>query len=291
MGQITRSGMPASTQLSEALWGGFDFRGRQSAIIPGGGPKTRFAMDDFMGFGKATAVSSNLGRYASAAGCYQSWEDTGGSIANLPTVTGGGIRLTNDTTDNDEVNMQLGDITGVLGAISVTAGNDGCQPTRFETSFRLPTQVTSGTVFMGMAQEGLAVENFLPDTDNTFADKDFIGFYVSVDAPTTLKFCYHKESGTRVDVSIGTIAVDTWYKAGWLFVPAGFQGADADKRIRIFLDGAEYTTTYITATQASSTTHFPGDEEMSPMFSAKNTTTAARLLDLRWWAWGQENAA
>ena len=290
MGTVSHKNAPSHSGLSQSLWGNFPFQNTQRTVGSGGGPMARFIMEDYMGFGKSTAVSSNLGRYASRAGCYQSWEDTGGSIANLPTLTGGGIRLTNDTTDNDEVNMQLGDITGVLGALSVTAGKAGCVPTWYETRVRFPTQVASGDCFVGLAEEGVGVTDFFGDSD-TFADKDYIGFYTVAGAPTTLKFAYHKAGGTEVSFTAATIAVDTWYKLGFLFIPPGFSGYgyqyDANKLIRVFVDNAEYTTSYITKTQGDSTTHFPGDEEMSPMMSVKNSTTVARAMDSSFWAWGQ----
>lgn len=286
MGQVIHGGAPASDQLSQNIWQGFPFHATQNRVHPVGTPSARFVMEDYLGFGMTAAVSSNLGRYAGRAGVYQSWEDTGGSIAGLATLTGGGVRLTNDTTDNDEVNMQLGTVTGVLGALSLTAGNAGCQPTFWESRNRWPTQVASGDTFCGMAEEGVAVTDFFTDAD-AFADKDWIGFYTLVGAPTTLKFGYHKAGGTAVSFTVATIVVDTFYKLGWKFIPPGFPGYDPAKVIRTYVDNVEITSDYVTYAQASSSTHFPGDEEMSPMKSVKNSTTVARALDETFYAWGQ----
>ena len=76
---------------------------------------------------------------------------------------------------------------------------------------------------------------------------------------------------------IKTFAAATFYKLGFVYDP----NEDTAHRIRIYLDGAEYTTTYGTATQVAAAT-FPSAVYMSPTFCADNGAATSAKLDCDW---------
>ena len=140
-------------------------------------------------------------------------------------------------------------------------------------------------MFLGLAEEGSAAADFITDAD-AMADKDFIGFKILADALTTLKFVYKKAGQTeQVVFSYGTaIAVDTWYKVGFIYDPS----ATAAKKITAYVDNVEQTT-YVTSTNLAAAT-FPLGEEMSPIFGVKNSAATAKKLKLDWYALLQQFA-
>lgn len=250
---------------SPALWG------RIREVID---PNDAYEIfDDFLNFGGT--VTTNVGTYSSSGGGWTSYEDTGGSIKNLATESGGVVRITTDTTDNDECWLQPGSVTSVFGAISDTDGSD--KLLIFEARVRLG-QTATGNAFIGMSEEGLAAADTITDA-GAFADKDCIGFLILEDDSDGIDFVY-KKAGQTIVTKIAVaqaVTASTWYKLGFIYDP----NAVADKRITVFVDGVDEGT-YVTATNIATAT-FPDGEELNPLFGVKNSTTTATVLDIDWY--------
>ena len=231
--------------------------------------------DDFHGFGLTTAVASNVGRYASRAGVWKSFEDTGAVISQIKHVDGV-IRLETDSTDNDEVSLQLGgDGTGTSFVISDTAGDDRILGLEFR--FRVGQVGNTYNIFLGLAEEGSAATNFIAD-DGTLASKDLIGFKVNEDDGTGLDIVYRKagQALQTVKESALTLAASTFYKVGLLYNPA----EEPAKRIRFWANSvANDVGSYVTATNIAATT-FPDAETLNLIFALQSASAAAKNLDI-----------
>lgn len=265
-------GQAGGRDLSPRLWSQVNGQG----MAPDGQAIGYCIADDFLSFGGT--VTTNGGTYASFAGGYKSYEDTGNSIAQI-VASGGVVRITTDTTDNDESWIQSGYSAGTLGAISATAGSD--KKMIFEARFRLG-QIVTQNVFVGLAEEGCAAADFVSDA-GAIGDKDQIGFQILEGASTTLKFVYKKAGQTAQTVisSLKTVAASTWYKVGFVYDPA----APTSKRIKVYLDNVEQST-YVTGTNIAAAT-FPADQQLAFLAGVKNGAAAATALDLDWWAFWQ----
>ena len=270
-GQVHYEGDNSHDSLSPAIW---------SRVSIPADPRGGFSFfDDFHNF--AGAVSANVGTYNGAAGPYRSYEDTGGSIAQLATNRNGVVRVTTDGTDNDEVWIQPGGATTVLGAVGSSFANGNTLPLLFEARFKI-SQITSGNLFLGLSEEGLAAADTITDA-GALASKDFLGFAMLEDAAATLKFIFRKAGGAAVTVAtVNTLVADTWYKVGFAFDPNGL----AATKITIYLDGVDIGT-YVTSTQLALAT-FPLDEELNILAGVKNSAAAALALDLDWVGFHQD---
>jgi hypothetical protein len=271
-GDVKYTGRNSDKGLSPALWGRIPL---SKMVDPNSG---KFVFDDFLTFGGT--VATNVGTYASGGGAYLSYEDTGGSIAQLATSVLGEVKLTTDTTDNDEVWMQPGGAASVLGAISNTAGND-CLLI-FEARVKL-SQITSGNAFVGLSEEALAAADTITDAD-ALADKDLIGFAQLAADLDAFQFVYRKagQSVVQVEDVAHTIVADTYVKLGFVYDPL----APAAKRITIYVNGTDIGV-YVTATNIAAAT-FPNAEELNALFGVKNGAAAAKALTVDWWAFFQE---
>lgn len=257
--------------LSGALWS----RIPSHAVDP---RSCKFLYEEFDGFGGL--VATNVGGYASPLGWYKSYEDTGGAIAPLATSVTGVLEIATDATDNDEIWLQYGSGTSVLGKISDTAGDTF--PLIFECRLNVD-QIASGNVFVGLGEEGLAAADTITDA-GALASKDLIGFQSLEATPTVFDFVYRKAGQAAQVVKTGahTAVADTFVKLGFIFDPK----APTAKRITAFVNGVEVTT-YVTGTNIAAAT-FPDAEELSPLFGVKNSTTVAKKLRLDWWAFYQQ---
>lgn len=254
--------------LSPRLWS----KVANQALSPDGSSNGYFFYDDYLTFANTTAVATNVGRYASQGGGYLSYEDTGGSITQLASEVGGAIRIATDTTDNDEVWMQPGMATSVMGKVASSSG----KLMIFETRFRVGQVTDSYNIFLGMSEEGLAAADTVTDA-GALADKDFLGFWVTEADGDSLKFGYRKAGGALQTIAtVGAIAASTWYKVGFVFDP----DEPSSRRIKICLDNIE-SSTYVTGSQISAST-FPDGEELNFLAGLKNGAGAIKTLDLDW---------
>jgi hypothetical protein len=257
--------------LSPRLWG----QVVKHSLSPDGGSFGYSAGDNFFGFNGA--VSTNVGTYSSQGGGYRSYEDTGNSITQLATEVGGVVRITTDTTDNDESWLCHGSATSVLGKVASSSG----KLLAFEARFRLG-QIVTHNMFIGLTEEGCAVADTVTDA-GALADKDLLGFWILEGAGTSLKYGYRKSGGAVQTVgTYGTaIAASTWYKVGFLYDPQEV----ASKRIKFYIQNEEQTS-YATATNVSAAT-FPDGEELNFLAGIKNGAGAASSIDIDWWAFLQ----
>ena len=263
-------GQDGGRGLSPRLWKSV----AQQSMSPDGLSQGYMAGDDFRTVALTTAVSANVGRYAGEAGGYLSYEDTGGAIAQLATESGGVLNITTDGTDNDEMWLQPGMATSVLGMISDTAGSD--KKLIFEARFRVSKVTNTLNYFIGLSEEGLAAADTVTDA-GALASKDLIGFWVTEADGDSLKFGYRKAGQALTTVgTFGTaLAASTWYKVGFIYDPA------ETKKIRFYVDNVEQTD-YVTATNIAAAT-FPDGEELNFLAGVKNGTAAISYIDLDWW--------
>lgn len=280
----TYKGDQSGRGLSPGLWGNVN------AGMRSGDPSAGiFLMEDFLGFnGK---VTSNVGHYTGQAGGYYSYEDSAQSILQLATERGGVIRLLTTTTDNLENSLQFGGATSVLGSLSDAAG--ARLLTIFEARIRTSVVLDSKAgLFIGLAQEGVAVNSFMADTGSVLADKDLIGFWRDEADGDQMDTVYQKTSGGVVELEAD--ALDTalvaaaWTKLGLVYDPHHPDGA----RVSFFQNGLKLGTELeLTAGDPDTfPATFPDGEELSPVFAIKNATNVAHSLDIDWWAFYQQSA-
>ena len=273
-GDVKFTGKNSDTGLSPAVWARIPLG---KMVDPNGG---KFVFDDFLTFGGS--VTSNVGTYFSQGGAYRTYEDNGGSVAQIATSTRGEVEIQTDGTDNDEVWMSPGGAASVLGAISDTAGADLLMI--FEACVKL-SQITSGNAFVGLGEEGLAAADTITDSD-ALADKDLIGFAQLADDLDAFDFVY-RMAGQAVQTKVSvahTIVADTYVKLGFVYDPL----APAAKRITVYVNGVD-SGTYVTATNIAAAT-FPDAEELNAIFGVKNGAAAAKKLTVDWWAFYQAKA-
>lgn len=279
--QLFTNHMDANTSgLSPRLWRKLS----ANIMAADGSGRLVLAGDDFTSF--YGTVTNKVGDYS---GGYKSYEETGGTITQVATEKGGVIAITSDGTDNDDMALAAGGATGVLGAISDTAGADHL--TVFECRFKVSAITDDmGAIFVGLTEEGLAAAASMTDNTGVMADKDYIGFCsVHTNGGTTgtnaiLKFQYKKNGQTAQTpiATLQTMVANTWYKVGFVYDPK----APTSKRITVYLDNAEQST-YVTGANIAAAT-FPDGEELT--FSAlthQGGATGAHTLSLDWWAFGQ----
>lgn len=236
-----------------------------------------FLFDDFCTFGDTYAVASNVGRYASEAGAYRSYEDTGDAVTQLATEVGGVLNITTAGTDNNETWIQPGHLTSVIGKVSSSSP----KKLLFEARVR-PTLVTNTlNWFVGMSEEGLAAADTITDA-GALASKDLLGFWVLEDDGDALKFGYRKAGQTGVTVgTYGTaLAAATWVKVGFAMDPS--PGVPPSKRISFYVNNTEQTS-YVAESALDDAT-FPDGEELNMLFGIKNQTGSARTIGMDWWA-------
>jgi hypothetical protein len=253
---------------SGSIWGNVPFE--ESRIDPDIGYGVH---EDFLAFNGL--LTSTTGDYSGQAGGYSAYQDGSNTILQLATEVGGVVRITTDTTDNDESWLQLGGVAGVFGKLATTsAGKKLC----FETRFRVDT-ITSRNIFIGLAEEGFAAGDAITDAGAMVTTKDFIGFRSLEGDANALDNVYQAASQTTVVVKddAQTLVASTWYKVGFIYDPNYY---NTNKSIRFFIDGVELGDGV--AYSALDDATFPGGEELSPVFGVKNGTTAAINLDIDW---------
>lgn len=270
-------GQKGGRGLSPRLW---SFVNGQ-AMSPDGFSNAMQIADDFMNFGPSMAVAANVGYYASEGGMYKSYEDNGGSIAQLATVNGGAIKLATDNTDNDEVSIVGGCGAGAWANITPTAGSE--KLTIFETRFQVAQIANTYNLFIGLAEAGVAASDFIGDT-GAMADKDLLGFRIAEADGDTLTFVQQNEGdgiaiATKI-ADVGTLVADTWYKAGFVYDPT----APASKRIRVFFDNEENATTISSTDMALAS--FP-DKKLVYAAAIQSASGAIKSVTLDWYAFWQ----
>lgn len=258
----------SGVEPSGSIWGNVPFA--ESLIDPSIGYGVH---ENFLGFNGL--LTSTTGDYSGTGGPYYSYQDSGNTILQIATEVGGVVRITTDTTDNDESWLQFGGVAGVVGKLASSGGKKLC----YETRFRVDT-ITSRNVFIGLAEEGFAAADAITDAGAMVTTKDFIGFRSLEGDANGLDTVYQKASQTTgvVKDDAQTLVASTWYKIGFIFDPNYY---NTNKAIRFFIDGVELADGVAQSVLDDAT--FPDGEELSPVWGVKNGTTAAINLDIDWW--------
>lgn len=262
--------------LSPRLWA----KVYGSVMAADGADRLVFVGDDFL-----SPHSTNSHTEVISDVAYTAAIDSGDTIVALADEDGGVIALTTAATDNNEVWMQSGDGTSVLGKISDAAGSD------FLTVFECRVKKSSiadnvAAVFCGLAEEGCAAEDSKTDDDGIMADKDYIGFDSVHADGDAINFVYRLSGATAVEKisDVHSPDADDFVKLGFVYDPE----AKASERIKVFVNNVEQST-YVTATNiaTSSGSAFPDGEEMAALFGIKNGDSTAAEFAIDWWAFAQ----
>ncbi len=210
-------------------------------------------------------------------------KDTENTVAGLTKAhggQGGGIRISNHGTDNHETYLQWGG-GGSPFTISTTAKED--RELIFECAFRTSTiTATHSSIFIGLAEEGLAAADSMADDSGLMADKDFIGFFSQEDAPAELDIVYRKEGQAQQTVKADwqTLVAATWYRVGMRWNPinktVSFWFGPGDRSSRMSRDSENF----VTAANVAAAT-FPRGEGLSPFIGLKQSSANATTLDIR----------
>jgi hypothetical protein len=267
--------------LSNALWGKvpleyiFGFSDRRCGIG---------LIDDFVGFGESSAVSSNVGRYNSNGIAYRTWEETSG-IVTPSAAYGGTIALEGDSgaTDNDCAAIQAGG--GTMCPFAVIPGTSGSL--FFEARFKVSSVAASiGNFFVGLGGSGLGATSDLLITDsNAFVTNgSFLGFGRLGASTTALGLFYERSGGTTgTKAAVGTLVADTYIKAGFVF-----DGANGD--LLPWIDGVAIPGSRVSAASAAATPWPDGYMTLLASIKQMDATTPL-ILTLDWWAVAQLAAA
>lgn len=261
--------------LSPALWAGAKVGEIRNGEFDG-----VYFFDDFANFAEV-AVGA-----AVTTGPYVCLSDTGSTIKQGADNATGTAVLTFDATDEDEIYLTTGGNAG--GMMQLNTSGSRVTPIWFECRFKVST-VANGDLsgLIGFAEEGSAAANFVVDGGLTLVDKDYLGFRILGDDGDSIDFVHHKAgggtaAGVELVSNLSAIAADTFIKLGWCYDPT----APASKKIRFYVNGVEYLTTYGTSTTLGLAT-FPTAEEMALFSGWKSSLAAAKSVTMDWWAFCQ----
>lgn len=259
----------------------------EPGLAPAGGNGGIFEGDDFNRFqGFTNAISGVTGLPSTTVpgvDGYQIYVDsatTASGVSRLADVVGGVARFSPGATDNHLAILGTND----LGRISDGSGEK--KRVMFEARVRFPTQVTDGSVFIGLASPGAIVDGGLIANDGALkADQGGIGFRIKEDDPDGLDIVYQAASQTEQVVlnEAQVVSADTWYKVGFKYDPFN---AVASERIKFFIDNVEKGS-YVTDTNIAAAT-FPDGDFLGVFLAAMTEGTTARLMDVDWWAYYQD---
>jgi|TARA_Y100000310_G_scaffold147425_1_gene146708 hypothetical protein len=196
---------------------------------------------------------------------YTEFDDAGCTIAMLAGVEGGVLRLLTDTTDNDEINMALGDNVGTI--MQPDAGAFW-----FEAKIRTDTIAnTKLPFFVGLLETALIGDGVIADA-GTMVDKDYIGFRRIEADGDKLDTVMNTESGggeVEIQADAVTLVADTWKTVGMY---------SDGTTITFYDDGTALGTTTTLATAGC-----PNDQYMTIAIACKNAAAGAQSLDMDYW--------
>jgi hypothetical protein len=252
--------------------------------------------EDFIGFGKTTAVASNVGRYYGETGAWISWEDTSCTLTTPVQTTpdsNGMLRSTLTGTAHLANVLAYGYGTayssGSTGPFIYTDGVGG--KLWFEARVRFNSVSASTNIFfIGLAQSGCAVTLAAATSTTTLFDStdgvgnvDLLGFDILQAAPSVVRGVYGINGSARTSAGTAQTAVAaTWYKLGFIVDPlAPFTSMSSGvtlkrKKMRWFVDGVEVQSLSDTATSP-----FPTAKVLTPTFHSSNGGTGtAGTIDI-----------
>lgn len=221
-----------------------------------------FYAEDFIGFQLDTNNEPTFG--------WKWYENIGATTAEATGSLGGVLLMTTHNNDNDDCAMQLGH-AGTETFIEYSK-NSGLKSW---VEFRVAASQSGNnfTMFIGLAEEGSAVVDFIVDAGNDFVDKDLIGFVIWEAAGAVVDIVHQFKTGGFADVGEAIVDhTDTMHTYG------------------IYFDGVETVTFYvdntIVGTADVDTVTFPeisgAGEELSPIIYLKTHSEAAKSMSIDW---------
>jgi len=266
--------------LSPAIWQAYGFIGgnfSDPSLKP-------FFFDDFAKLGVMASATSQGGLIT--------YQDTGVTIQQCLAADNsegefGVLEMAANDADNDEGHVELG--SGVAGLVRIDPTVGERAVVAWEARIKRTSVTDNHTAFaFGIGEPGYAAADGLVDDTAALvaAGKDFVGFQTLTASNEEIDTVYAITStGAAVQVkdNAGTSVADTWMKLGCVYDP----GAEADKKMKFFLDGVELGDSVTDAIIAAATA-FPTDEEMTLLLLTKNgdVGTTAHELYMDWWAIG-----
>jgi hypothetical protein len=180
--------------------------------------------------------------------------DTATDSITLPKVVGGVVQVASGAGDNNETYIQFGGAAGITCApFSITDVGD--KAVWFEARVKA-LEVADVGIFVGLAEEGSAVADFLVNDTGAVVNKDFIGFNILTATPTAWNSTW-KKAGQVVATNAG-VAVNAadWHTFGFYF--------DGESTVTFYVDGVAHATVATT-----SAVTFPSGELMAPIIAVK----------------------
>lgn len=270
------------SKLSPRLWSRLMTQG----VAPDGAAPGSFIMDDFLLFqGFTNAISGTVSLPSTTVpsvdgyAIYADSATTASGVSRVST-TGGVARLTPGITDNHLVVLR----SGPLGKISDTAAD--AKLTIFEARVALPSQVTTGSSFVGLATSTVCADGGLVIDSGELiaATGGGIGFRTLDADPDGIDVIYKAAGETTAVVKneAQVATAGTFYNVGFVYDPM----APSSKRIRFFVDNEELTET-VTGTNIA-TAAFPDGVMLEFVIAAKSDAGAvSRSVDIDCWAFYQ----
>lgn len=243
--------------LSPRVWQGFP----DLNVLLRGPEEGFFFFDDFLNFPSLSTSATNQG--------YVSYLDSGGTLVQTPEV-GGVIKASTDGTDNDEISMGASGNAGYMCKFAAASYRRLC----FEARVKLG-QIATQNFFVGLAEEGCAVNTLFADSGGALADKDYVGFQVQEDDASYMDVTYKTNGVTAVvhKSQAQLLVADTYYRVGFRY--------DSLKGVEFFINNAK-----VGATLQITDTGFPDGEGLTLLFGGAAASGAAKYWYMDWWALG-----
>jgi hypothetical protein len=205
---------------------------------------------------------------------YHTYQDTGGTIIPKDTYPGGVWEMTTDGTDEDEVWLQAGGVTGGMYNFNSTSATNNDQ--YWETRIQVD-RITANAVayFFGLAEKASAVADHLVDATGALQTaRAVVGFHSLVAAPQTIRAVYNTASGTVASLgTAATLVVDTWYRFGIKYLRR-------TGKVEYWFNGTKMWDVAI------DTSNFPDAVNLTPMWGFKSTTATATNFRIDGWSSG-----
>jgi hypothetical protein len=218
--------------------------------------------DDFTNVGLIGTITTII----SAAGLpgWLCFGDAGATIAP-DALVGGGLALTNDATDDDQVS-----IAGKSQPFRVEAAQGDLW---YEARVKVNSTTTEVAGFVAGLMGVTAQTTIVPMVSNTgiLANIDFIGFNKVNANTTSLNSVYKNIGGSEAAVTAGAVLVAGTY------INLGFKFKDGTLK---FYQNGTLTSTLSAATVALAA--FPNNVTLRPVFAVMNGTAAASILTVDW---------
>ena len=219
-----------------------------------------FHDDDFL---RPPVMASNT-----ANGGWHSYQDTGGVIRPMDTYPGGIWEMTTDGTDEDEIWLQEGGVTGGMFHFSTTEDHNHDQ--FLEVVFDAANYTANASAFfIGLAEKASAVADHLVDATGALQTaRAVVGFHSVASAPQTLQAVFNTASGTVSDEGdAATLVAGTWNRVGIRY-------RRSTSKCEWWFNGTKMFDELITAS------NFPDGVNLTFMAGFKSCTATAQSLYL-----------